>query len=273
MKKVNKCIGAGYKVLQLNLLAGTESKCPVCQDLLKRHDVTDEGLQEVVWQFLSSSAKIPMPSAAPTCAADDALALASHSSEIKQEPLQGPEEESSRTLALAYLKTLEPTMTLLAAGSFGKRVPVRCNICKPKTWPDGRVLELGNLQVNNVKHFITQHLSSQRHRSNMLQLENLDPAVEQVECAGLSVNNAEVGDKLYKFRAEFELWAVHSNFEGCASHQYFYNASDRVWTVRSADCLKVCDRQKPGDHVSHVCTKCVRLGGSHGASCRESLRS
>ena len=152
MKKVNKCVGAGYKVLQLNLLAGTESKCPVCQDLLKRHDVTDEGLQEVVWQFLSSSAKIPMPSAAPTCAADDALALASHSSEIKQEPLQGPEEESSRTLALAYLKTLEPTMTLLAAGSFGKRVPVRCNICKPKTWPDGRVLELGNLQVNNVKH-------------------------------------------------------------------------------------------------------------------------
>ena len=153
MKKVNKCIGAGYKVLQLNLLAGTESKCPVCQDLLKRHDVTDEGLQEVVWQFLSSSAKIPMPSAAPTCAADDALALASHSSEIKQEPLQGPEEESSRTLALAYLKTLEPTMTLLAAGSFGKRVPVRCNICKPKTWPDGRVLELGNLQVNQCETF------------------------------------------------------------------------------------------------------------------------
>ena len=150
-------------------------------------------------------------------------------------------------------------ITLLAPGSFGKRVPYRCNICRSKKWPEGKVGELDVLRLGSVKNFLGQHFISQFH-IDCLKKEKEEPAEDKVKCEGLCVSSPTAG-KLFAHREDFNIWATIANFEGCAKHKYWRDANSDTWFVRSSACLVDCSPNPGAEHA--VCNTCLQLGGSH----------
>ena len=62
-----------------------------------------------------------------------------------------------------WMKQHEPTIELLPPGTYNKKYPYRCRLCRTRGWPDGRVGELGRLKLYSVKHFVERHLKSDMH--------------------------------------------------------------------------------------------------------------
>ena len=242
--------------MQGKLLAGTELKCPTCMELLEQCNFNPEDLQTVVDAFLAGtfneSNMFPV-SAAPSLDASQE----SQNDEVSQNPAVA---KPSRAAAVAWLHTLSPMMTLLEPGTHGKKYPIRCNWCKTKKFKEGKVLELAFMREPVVKHFVLQHCRSVRHqRRKEAEQGSADNVIQIVRapCQGLCVAD-EQARKLHLNQADFNLWAEHSNFDGCAKHKYFRDPNNGAWTVRSYECLQVSPQRAGFDRV--VCTKCHELG-------------
>eukprot|EP00438_Fugacium_kawagutii_P028424 Skav221014 [mRNA] locus=scaffold2350:235252:241894:- [translate_table: standard] len=150
---------------------------------------------------------------------------------------------------------------LLPAGTFGKRHPIRCTVCKSRSWPEGKVLELDMLKLNSVKHFAERHMKCGMHVNNLAAANAPAITAHTLQCHGLCVNDADQGNRLYQYREEFMLWAAHSNLQGNAKHDYSYRASEGIWFVKSSQCRERC-LSRPG--MRPVCEKCLEMGYNHG---------
>ena len=147
----------------------------------------------------------------------------------------------------------------LPGGSFGKRVPVQCTLCKSKTWPEGKVVECNQLKVYNLQYFLGSHSTSSGHQKALVRDSQPVVAAHKSKCEALCIESP-MADKLYMFRDEFRLWAEHTNFENMAKHSYWQAPNSTTWFVRSADCEQECDHRPGNDY--QVCRECLDLG--HG---------
>ena len=123
-----------------------------------------------------------------------------------------------------------------------------------------------------MKHFLKQHVGSQTHQKKLRGENGANPPSGGgqadgdglVDCKGLAVSSPHSARNLYKYKAEFELWASMANFaeQGNVKHQYTRDANSNCWTVRAGDCLeKTVPAKCPC--CQPICSKCFALGDSH----------
>ena len=264
MKKINYCANGGYGKFQLKLVAGSELKCQHCNDLMEIHSFSREALDQRIEDWING---VDKPEKKETKAADDEPAQPKRGR--PRRPVDGEEDadaDASRDRALAYLKTLEPTIILLPPGAHGKRLPYQCRICTSPKWPNGKVGELTKMRETYVMTFIGNHLKSDAHKKALRKEQQLliEP---QVECQGILISNAAQSGVLHDMRHEFHIWASMANFEECGKHSYQHIPSTTDWHLRSYNCLKFVEA--PHRYRTGVCGSCRQLTSAHAASCLE----
>lgn len=171
--------------------------------------------------------------------------------------------ESDEADPFAYARKFEPDIILLPPGEGGKRFPYKCLVCRTKTYPDGKIGELGLAISYSVRHFIDQHLESS-HRKRMLAARGASPQSAEDSCEGLAVSNPQSGH-LYTLRREFDLWAQYAHLETHAKHKYWREANNDetgdCWFIRSSSCLQT--RPLSEKRLRQVCNNCLALTNSH----------
>eukprot|EP00435_Cladocopium_sp_Y103_P020860 s3829_g5.t1 len=260
-KKANMCTDGGFVKLQNKLLLDKPIGCHSCQALLTDCKFDADEFHDFVLKWMSGDMKSTI--------GDHAAEILSKVEPPKVEKPQAEEGDGSgseddqpedrREAAMAYLKTVEPMITLLESGQFGKTCPVRCNLCRSTKWPEGKVIECNTLRAGSLRHFIGQHFKSRQHLDALQ--DKTETPQKMVPCRGLCVNDPGSA-KLWMHRSEFKIWASLANFHGCAKHTYWFDANEDSWWIRSFHCLKDC----VGDEESerNACVKCRQLGQSHG---------
>ena len=273
MKKINICSDGGYQKMQLKFLSQVEVKCDVCKALLNEHGFNEQDLDKCITDVLSGARvmgvlpQIPLP-LSDQQDPDEAQREQQLPKDQEQKGKQ-TDEIDKRVAAMNWLRTLAPTCTVLPAGSFGRKYPVQCNICKTKKQPTGKIIELVQMTVDSARYYIGQHYKSGQHQRAMQDIQHEEDnaiTVERSQCEGLSISDSEQARKLHTYQAEFRIWAMHSNFEGSARHSYTQSATEGDWNVRSQHCLKETPTRPGFEH--QVCSKCHELGGAHGVSRR-----
>ena len=109
-----------------------------------------------------------------------------------------------------WVRSLEPVLQVLPLGTLGKSVPVRCNICKTKRQPQGKVFDITcETNAKAIWRCVQQHLESPGHLQNMVPGVKLakDEAAEKKikECNGLRLFDASVS-RVAAFRDEVRTW-------------------------------------------------------------------
>ena len=255
-KKVNKCLDGGYKSFMLRIISRGQMNCAICEAAFRAKEVDYAQVDLAVQEWLAGKR--------PETFVQRPVQKEKQEDQVDTEgEIEKAEKIDDRAEAHAFLKTLEPHLVLLPAGSFGKRIPLKCNVCKTPGWPDGKVLELDVMKLNSVTRFASQHINGTCHQRSLRRASEGPIVVQMVDCQGLCVTDHTLANKLYQYRNEFSLWAQHANFAGCARHSYSLHATTGQWMVRSAYCLKQC---RPRDAEIQTCDKCQELGGSRGVS-------
>ena len=250
---MNACPDGGYVKLQYKLLSDSEITCAACQQFLEerrfvpgdfKNSLTN-GINEAASQGSAESPPVKKSKRKTGGAEDD-----------------DAEQQDSREEALAWLRTMEPVISVLEPGTFNKKFPFRCNLCKSPQYPEGKVGELSAMTLGSVKHFVGQHLKSGKH------VENAERGPEDLvrpkaPCEGLFVGHRTSG-QLFLHKAEFHLWASIANFQGCASHQYDHDATSGSWFVTAKNCEGQCSIRRNAER--QICDQCMMLGSSHSVS-------
>ncbi len=265
MKKLNACATGSYSKLQVSLLEGRAITCHACETLLKKFDFKSKDLEDSVQAFIMGAnmtkAEPPKEEVDPD-PEDATVADACKPKRRKRIGDWGDWGANEEAAVIAYVKTLEPYITLLPCGTYSKRVPYRCTVCKTKKWPSGRVGEASEMKLSVVQHFIGNHVKSSTHYRNLKQSECVSeaPGVSH-PCQGMSIQDEFSGGCLYQFQDEFRLWATFTNFADCSKHKYIRDVQDDSWTIHHADCLQDVSENKGKPCQRHICQKCLDLGG------------
>ena len=263
VKGVNQCSAKGYQGMQEAMLSqgASEIECQPCQALLTQCKFKQEDLDEMVDRFLQGDTparKEPRVVAAEE--EDETVAsLAS--------PQQPKAQRGGNQAAECYewAAALEPVITLLPAGHYGKRVPYRCTLCRTGKYPHGKIGECNELKLNSVKHFITNHIQSFCHQRNLRRdQQKMNPGGDddddEVDCEGIAVNDPVSGGALHIFRHEFGLWATMANFAEFAKHRYMRDANQDTWIIKSCDCKGQVSRGEFPPGGRPACSECKKLG-------------
>jgi len=249
IKKLNACPDGGFAKLQLRLLANGEVKCNVCKQLMETYKFSSVALAQAIDDWLAGKPVLQPVADAPEAQAQREPEKETSNAEVEQSSRPEKEtsieeaEQSSRDAAIAYIQSME-FLTPLPSGGFGKKVPVRCSICRTKAFPEGKILEMSALKLNMVRHFVTQHVRSSTHYRHSVAREQEAEAIvcpEMASCEGLCIDDERAG-KLFLHKKEFGLWASFANFEGCAVREYWQKPNSTSWCMRS----QRCEKQQPG---------------------------
>ena len=269
--------------VQQKLLDHTEIKCPACVEMYKVHNYEASELDEAVSAVLDCDVdpkdRFETEKPVPTDQ-QAALIIPKRGRRRKTKNTKGKNEEdglehlddvadengdTGPAACMEFLKRFEGIIQLLPSGSFGKRVPYRCLICRNRTQPFGRVGELSKMRYGYVKHFVNQHCKGDKHRCNLRILRGEDVIKQPMaKCEALCVGDPEVAGRLYQHQDIFSLWASMCNFQDHARHKYRRDANNESWIIRSASCEEECEAPKSGSRP--VCKACLALGGPHGVT-------
>lgn len=272
MKGITACDEGGFKKLQYKLLNGEKTGCVACQDLLCHTGFCHQELEKEVLAFLGQpdlpKAESPAAIAESATPADDSEKAEKGENQQDAEDGNAKDDENAESFdPFAVVRQHEPIITLLEPGQYGKAYPFRCNICKSKTQPEGKIGNLCVAKAKSIKHFLNQHLESMTHKRNLRQhLERQDGINAKsretwVDCDALRIKDPHCAGILSACQKEFGLWASLSNLSTFAKHQYWYDASQDSWCIRSAHCMKRCPVSTK--IARHVCEKCLQLGHQH----------
>ena len=258
MKSVSQCKMKGFRKLQQALLDEKEVTCPVCQEMLDRNgfdmgrfqqdiEAHGQGIDFKEPQILQPQGRDAVEKE------DEAEASSKEAEEVFPSYIQ-------------YVESFGKTFTLLPPKSFGKTLPVRCNLCRTKGWPKGKVMDLTRSKQSIAKHFLKQHMKSARHQRMVRELaaqEAGPPPMRTVSCCALNLDDNEKANCLAKFKDEFLLWAGMANLQELGSHSYWLDKSTGTWFVRARDCAKHVEVKASMAEEPTVCEKCLALGHSH----------
>ena len=261
-KRAITCGHQKFKSLQVALLENQEIKCAACQEMLTECKFSNEALQTCLLDRVERKSHLQerLQSVAPT--ADFSRKVGPNKSDGKEDPEKEADDGIDEEQAIdAFCKSVEHVITFLPAGSFGRKLPYRCKVCRTSGFPQGKIGELGRRRLYNFQHFIGIHLDSDMHRRYMAANEVLHVSEQLVECDGLSIKDATAAGRLHKFHSEFSVWATFANLPELAQHTYWQDANKDTWFVRSKNCLK--ELPDPGHGFSRVCTNCRKLADGH----------
>ena len=238
LKGAVDCQEKGFVSLQTKLVKGELPTCPACLEFLKVQNFDMETLQARLNPEQVGHPEKDAPNAGALADEDDA------------DPL-------------SYAKKMYPVIVLLPPGSFGKKLPYRCTLCKTARWPGGKVGDLCARKSESVRGFLDSHLNSQMHISLSQGKRHLGNS-QQTDCCGLEVNDTTRSGPLGNvWKSEFETWIAMTNLEQFGRHIYWQEKSKdgQSWFIRSQTCKKkvlwdIDESEKP------ICEECMKLGSS-----------
>ena len=238
LKGAVDCQEKGFVSLQTKLVKGELPTCPACLEFLKVQNFDMETLQARLNPEQVGHPEKDAPNAGALADEDDA------------DPL-------------SYAKKMYPVIVLLPPGSFGKKLPYRCTLCKTARWPGGKVGDLCARKSESVRGFLDSHLNSQMHISLSQGKRHLGNS-QQADCWGLEVNDTTRSGPLGNvWKSEFETWIAMTNLEQFGRHTYWQEKSKdgQSWFIRSQTCKKkvlwdIDESEKP------ICEECMKLGSS-----------
>ena len=254
-KSINDtCSSGGFKSLQVKLLKGEDTECQTCLTLLREHGFDKEQLERCVEDRPFKLFRV-QPAVQHSGQQDEEVAEPSEPENAEADNQEPPAKQPAKQPASFDSAVPQdwrsfvaghPEIELLAPGTFGKALPYRCSLCVTKRWPTGKVGDLCEPKLNTVKHFLSQHLSSETHKKNARTKENfgIDPEEQgTIDCGGIHIDDPAAARCLHKFRPEVELWLSHTNFEsGFRRHSYSKPENSNTWHVRSGTCEKKVER-------------------------------
>ena len=264
MKKMGGCPGGGYKELQKRLLAAPqEVTCEVCIRNLKMKKFDEQELEAIIEDVKAGRFVKTSPVKKPKQKSDDEHAEGAPEDIKKEKEDKHRDPQESAKEVQAYLDSFEGIFTVLPAGSHGKRFPIRCNLCKTRAWPDGKVIEGDVWKLSSVEYFVGKHCESNKHQGATRRMEPGTIVVRKQPCGGLHTADPERILYLQRYLAEFNIWATYSNFSGSDKHGYSWDKNRQEWIIKSIHCLKEVEE----DHFEFpTCTACLELASSHGVS-------
>ena len=258
LKKVWVCEDGGFVQLQSALISGSEINCKVCKELLDAYKFDKSAFRKVIdTSFCCDEDEPSRPDAEPEPHGDN------QGSETEEKRKADANTDFAKFLGdpWALLNSLKPIITLLPPGTANKALPFRCNVCKSRRNPDGKICDLVHGTWKSVYYFLHQHIDRPVHKSNLAAFlaESNGTSSRVVECEGLCIDDPLVARCLYRYREEFKLWTEYANFkERGTKHQYWRVASEDVWFARSSLCDKSCEYVEGRRH--QVCEHCFALG-------------
>lgn len=262
MRKINSCAHGGFTAVQLRLLQGQEIQCAACLSHLEQGKFDAEMLNNAVVAWLQGDKSVARGDGGVQAEKlrQEALNLGQKKkTENKEEDEECDKDDEARIAE--YLSSFEPIISILPSGTRGKRIPARCNICRTRNFPNGKIIELGKRKLSTMTYFLENHLYSNMRLQNMAKHETIDASLEKVPCEALCVKDAHAGS-LFVHHELFGIWARMANFAECASHHYWFDSNLDSWFARSSKCLQETDRQGEG---RQTCSACLDLGRPHGA--------
>lgn len=180
---------------------------------------------------------------------------------LTEEELQ--EEEKACIEFIGKMKVLE----ILQPGTCGKKVPLRCKVCKSSGQPNGKVFECHRMIRQDVEHWVDQHLRGTTHMAAFDRWRAAgEPSGMEVEqpvlddaplapCEGASLTHGD--ERLSSFKVEFKLWASHSKLSSALSkHQYKYNLASEELLLYHSNCSKFVRSTSHSDGQRAVCRSC-----------------
>eukprot|EP00435_Cladocopium_sp_Y103_P020222 s835_g4.t3 len=258
-KKAGTCADKGFQALKDNLLSGKMPKCEICLGWMSDHGVSHASVSE----YVSNPPDAP---AAPAVAAEEGEAVAPGQQAAEEGEAGAPAKRKRskaevREECLAYIEA-QPHIKAVD----GAVLKYHCEICTSKKQPQGKVNVLGaQPTLNQVKTFISDHLTSQGHVKALAALmpekeesEEMPQPVEgdeELKCPGYCVSDPKSTGTLHMYKDEFHIWATHTKLEGKAAHSYWQDASNHKWYVWH----KNCSGLRP-DLQSMCCRLCESLG-------------
>ena len=149
---------------------------------------------------------------------------------------------------------------ILNPGDFGKKLPIRCTMCRSKKFPQGRVLDLTTRRLSSVEHFLIQHEKSNFHVEGLKRLQHEEDDVE-LPCEAIQISDRLTSGALFDYQKEFNTWCLFACLEAQAKHKYWKDSTGKGWFIRSRNCLKQV--KDPCPHKRPVCMECKKLVSPH----------
>lgn len=254
MKKLPACAMKKFTNLQLALISGAEIRCPTCKELLEQCNFDQEEFNAALSSWLIGDRSLLKRQ-------ENNSQEEKKSEDKAEDPADEGAESDEETKIAKYLKMHEGVIQVLPPGSFGKRHPYRCLVCKTRGNPDGKVGEMGRRKFYSIEHFIGTHVESSMHLRYLKQCEANNQVVDavKVKCQGLDIYDSDHAGKL-RHRLEFKIWAQYANLAE-ATHQYTHDPHADTWIVKSSKCE---EEVEPGPRgLMTPCKPCRDLGGGH----------
>ena len=240
------CSEGGYVTLQMKLARSQPVSCESCLQLLLQVGFKPE----TVPRLLAGERVAPVKASSQT-------------EQAKEEQPEAKIETVQQMLSqwgnpMDWVRSLEPVLQVLPLGTLGKSVPVRCNICKTKRQPQGKVFDITcETNAKAIWRYVQQHLESPGHLQNMapgVKLAKDEAAEKKIkECNGLRLFDASVS-RVAAFRDEVRTWLTFCPRFG--KHTYKLDERTGECYVRHSDCQAV--------HADGLCEPCRSLGHRAG---------
>lgn len=232
MKKVSPCADKGYVQMQQKLVRGEALSCKICTELLESCQYSQANFEK----FLEAEAS------------------------VLDEDEDGPDTSMYGPWdGLAYAQARGDHYVILNPGDFGKKLPVRCTICKSKKFPAGKLLDLTTRRLSTVRHFLIQHEKSHSHKEGLRVLQIPQDFVEP-PCQAIQISDRQRSGPLFEYQKEFHTWCLFACLDSLAKHKYWKD-SENGWCIRSRNCLEKvkdpCPRGQP------ACVECKKLVAPH----------
>ena len=264
--KLSLCSRNPYQNLQILVLENKPVSCQICQRMLQKFQFNRDDLEKVIQACLRGERQVSCRNY--------------HVPKDAVEKIEEPEDEEDVTLDVLTQKApatkrrkktkMDPEaereaiqkwiddlgcFKLLPPGTYGKKVPYRCLLCKTPQWPNGFVGEADCVKLDSIQYFLGKHMTCRRHRQESAK-EIVSDVREEAVCTGISLDDPECSGLLYEFREEVALWIDLSNLDVYARHQY-QKTKKESWIIKASQCIGCYDtsaRQPAG-----ACKECLKM--------------
>eukprot|EP00438_Fugacium_kawagutii_P011024 Skav204814 [mRNA] locus=scaffold3914:21728:41955:- [translate_table: standard] len=109
-----------------------------------------------------------------------------------------------------------------------------------------------------VRFYMKQHVESSTHLANLeAQVPIAEVIRNKVQCESISLGHSMEGSILHLHAKEFNTWASFANLDATAKHEYWKNATEGCWYVRSKKCLGTVEENISKSR--QVCKECQKL--------------
>ena len=258
------CTDGGFVQFKVRLIEGKQPERACCLDLLEQFALTQDYVQEV----LAGNADIEN---LPADADQDDQVNKKKSAKKKKGKTEAEiqqQEAEDKQACLDLLKEYSPFIELLPGN-----LPIyRCNLCKSKAQPEGKVNKLVAWNVGTFHFLLKQHTAGATHIKNMARAKAEAEGSQQkretldIPCPGYCIESGKSPGTLHIFEEEFKLWVTHNDISQLSQHSYWWDMSKNIWCLRSSECTQELIQESEG-----CCAKCKLLSNPKGPQ-RHALR-